>query len=197
MDKTIDEIEDQCVINLDWFYHATRYKESVYKNILEEGIKCNYLLNKTSVGRFNGPFYISLSKITIPDNNCFIYYSCNDTPSIIVKDIEPIKCRDIKEYEKYIYTKDKRRMGNFDDEYQQYYLINNHCIEGILYNLYDYINYSQEVMKVIYLKELYNLLTLLEKLNLDIPIYDYSRRNKIYAHKINKEKIKYYRKELL
>lgn len=40
--------------------------------------------------------------------------------------------------------------------------------------------------------ELIKINSLLEELDIDIPIYDYSRRDREFAHKINKEKIKKY-----
>lgn len=43
----IEKIEEKCEINLDWFYHSAYYKKVDYKNILEDGIMCNYLLNRT------------------------------------------------------------------------------------------------------------------------------------------------------
>lgn len=33
-----DKVEDESVINLDWFYHSIRYKKEDYRNILTEGI---------------------------------------------------------------------------------------------------------------------------------------------------------------
>lgn len=193
--KLIEKVEEKCEISLDWFYHSIHYKKEYYKSILEEGIKCNYLLNRTWSGRYNGPFYISLSKITIPDNISFLNYSCANNPSFILDGIEPIKCERIAEYEKYINTKDKRRIGNYIGEYQYYYWIKNNYIKGILYNLYNYFLLSQKGK--IYIKDLLELIELLEELNINIPIYDYSRRDKTHAHIINQEKLKYYSKELL
>ena len=43
--------------------------------------------------------------------------------------------------------------------------------------------------------ELIKINSLLEELDIDIPIYDYSRRDKVLVHEINKEKIKYYSKK--
>lgn len=40
----MDKFEEQCFINLDWFYHSTHYNKSKYTSILTEGIKCNKLL---------------------------------------------------------------------------------------------------------------------------------------------------------
>ncbi len=191
----IEKIEEESDINLGWFYHSTYYNKDDYKNILKEGIKCNYLLNKSYIGKYNGPFYISLSKVTIPDNLCFIHYACsNNNPSFIIDGINPIECKNIAEYEKYIYTKDKRRMGNLTLEYQYYYLIETSYIKGILYNLYGYSLYYTKDKQEIYIKQLLELIDLLEELNIDIPIYDYSRKDKTFAHKIDKEKLKYYSK---
>ena len=123
--------------------------------------------------------------------NSFLYYSTKN-PSLIIEGINPIPCQNISEYEPFIYTKDRRRMGKFYDEYQYYYLIKNTYIKGIVYNL---LNYSLKE-ELYQLKNLENLITLLEELNLDIPIYDYSKRDKTLVHKINKEKFKYYQKKV-
>lgn len=189
----IDEIEETSKINLNWFYHSTYYARSKYSSILTEGIKCNKLLKKPSSGRYNGKYYISLSKITIPDNICFLFYT-TDKPSFIITNIEPIKCEGISEYEKYIDTKNIRHIGNYDGEYQYYYFIDKNYIKGIVYNLFDSFKYNTFDFQKI--KNLLDLIDLLEILNIDIPIYDYSRRNKTLVHEINKEKIKYYSKKL-
>lgn len=194
----MQEIEEPCEINLDWFYHSTHYKKDDYKSILEEGIKCNHLLNRSWHGRYNGPYYISLSKVTIPDNNTFLYYASSYDPSFVLEGIEPIECKRILDYERYILTKDPRRIGNFIGEYQYYYWIEKQYIKGILYDLERYLRYSpNKVARETKIDNLLELISLLEELDIDIPIYDYSRREETLAHKIDKEKIKYYQKELL
>ena len=185
----IKSIEFSQEIDLAWFYHSVSYTHDDYKNILEEGIKCNHLLNKTSTGRFNGPYYISLSNITIPDNMTFLKYAYYSKPSIIISGIEPIFCEGRHDYEKYIDTKDRRRISNLPGEYQYYYHIKQEYIIGILYNLYYYINSGNSDSQRFRLKELTDLIELLKSLNKDIPIYDYSRRAKTSAHVIDKEKI--------
>lgn len=192
----IDKIEEKREINLDWFYHSTYYDKLKYASILTEGIKCNELLHKSGVGRYNGKYYVSLSKITIPDNLCYLYYS-TDTPSLIINGIEPIKCEDIDEYHEYINTKDPRRIGNFIDEYQYCYLIQNTYIKGIVYNLLESFIKRYNRFDKQKIKNLLELIDLLEELDINIPIYDYSRRDKILVHEINKEKLKYYSKEFL
>ena len=189
----IDKFEEKCFINLDWFYHSTNYDKSKYTSILTEGIKCNQLLNNPWGGTYNGIYYISLSKITIPDNECFLYYS-TDRPSLVIDGIEPIKCEDIDGYDDYIYTKDPRRTG-VDDEYQYYYFIKNIYIKGIVYNISRLIEDSYRGHQS--LLNLLQLIRLLEELEVDIPIYDYSRRDKTLVHKINREKLKHYSRELL
>lgn len=201
----IDEVEQQCEIDLDWFYHSTFYDKDKYLSILTEGIKCNELLHRSGAGVYNGKYYISLSKITIPDNNCFLYYS-TDTPSFIISGIEPIKCEGYEEYLKYINTKDSRRIGNFSDEYQYYYFIQNSHIKGIVYNLLEYFIIKDNSKKEnkfdvwfdkLKIEHLLELIKLLDELDIEIPIYDYSRRDKLVAHEIDKEKIKYYSKDIL
>lgn len=191
----IDKVEEKREIHLDWFYHSIYYDKTKYSSILTEGIKCNELLHNPWGGAHNGIYYISLSKITIPSNECFLSYSI-DRPSFVIGEIDPIKCEDNDEYYDYIYTKDPRRLG-IDGEYQYYYFIENTYIKGIVYNLYNYLmnrEYKFDKKKV---KELLELIDLLEELHIEIPIYDYSRRDQLLAHEIQKEKIKYYFKKIL
>lgn len=185
----IDKIEEEREIDLNWFYHSTEYDKLKYLSILTEGIKCNHLLQKPWSGRYNGKYYISLSKLTVPDNLCFLYYT-SYRPSFIISDIDPIKCLDYPEYEEYIETKDPRRIGNYLGEYQYYYLIKNTYIKGIVYDLLTLFDDYK-------VKKLLELINILEEHNIEIPIYDYSRRDKTLVHEINKEKFKYYSKELL
>lgn len=187
----IDEIEEKCEIDLNWFYHSIYYNKAKYIDILTEGIKCNELLNNLGGGRFNGKYYISLSKITIPDNICFL--SCTtDTPSFIIDGIVPIKCENTTEYWEYVNTSDPRRISHFDEEYQYYYFIQNTYIKGIVYNLLECFIKSQNKFNKRKIEELLELINILEKFGISIPIYDYSRRDKMLAHEINKEKFKDY-----
>lgn len=183
----IDKIEEKCEINLDWFYHSTPYDIENITSILVEGIKCGELLGDTG-DSFNGPYYISLSKITIPDNESFDYYASYRL-SFIIEEIEPIKCVHNPLYFEYSHTKDPRRPG-LSGEYQYYYFIRNNYIRGIVYNLYNLIEYRNNEQQT--LSDLQELICLLEELGIDIPIYDYSRRDKSLVHKINKDKLQYY-----
>lgn len=190
----IEDMEERVEINLDWFYHSVYYDKEKYSSILTDGIKCNELLHKPGCGVYNGKYYISLSKITIPDNQCFRFYATLK-PSFIIHDIEPIKCVNISEYEQYINTEDPRRMGNYDGEYQYYYFIQNTCIIGIVYNLLEMQKRMTRFDKNPII-ELIKINSLLEELNINIPIYDYSRRDKTLVHEIDKEKINYYSRKL-
>lgn len=189
----IDKVEEESEISLDWFYHSPSYYDrDIGKSILTEGIKCNELLKNGKKGIHNGPYYISLSKITIPDNACFYNYN-NVPPSFIINGIEPIKCENIDEYRKYIDTKDPRRIGSYEDEYQYYYFIKNTYINGILFNLLN----TCKMAKGSTIEKILDIISLLEELDIDLPIYDYSRREKTLAHTIDKERLKYYSKQIL
>lgn len=87
--NVIDKQEEECSINLNWFYHSTHYNRSKYTSILTEEIKCDHLLNNPWGGTYNGIYYISLSKITLPDNECFLSYTKN-RPSLIISGVDPI-----------------------------------------------------------------------------------------------------------
>lgn len=190
--EKIDTIEEKCKINFDWYYHSIPYDKENITSILTEGIKCGELLN-SSGDVYNGPYYISLSKITIPDNESFNYYT-TFRPSFIIGEIEPIKCVDNPLYYDYIKTKDPRRAG-LDGEYQYYYFIKSSYIKGIVYNLPKLI--EDGYLGDRSLLNLLELINLLEELDIDIPIYDYSRRDKTLSHTIDTEKLKYYSKSLL
>lgn len=146
----LNEAEEECEINLDWFYHFSQYDLEIYKNILEEGIKCGYLLNRTHCGKNNGPFYISLTILTIPDNDLFLGYVSNPYlyHSFILDKINPIKCENFithKEYKQYRNTEDKRRYSSYlFGEYQYYYFIKSNFIKGIQYDLYSCLANEQE-----------------------------------------------------
>lgn len=204
MNQYITEIEEECEINLNWYYHFSKYNLEIYKNILEEGIKCGHLLNKTHCGKNNGPFYISLTILTIPDNDLFLGYVSNPYlyHSFILDNINPIECENFithKEYKQYRNTEDKRRYSSYlFGEYQYYYFIKSNFIKGIQYDLYSCLANEQEgtYMYNNSINEVLQLIDLLEELNIDIPIYDYSRRDKTLVHKINKEKFKYYQKKV-
>ena len=112
--------------------------------------------------------------------------------------VKAIKCERNESYLKYIKTKDKRRIGNFEGEYQYYFWIKKQYIKGLVYNLYNYCMYDlYSNNRKRYMEILLELIHLLTELNMDVPIYDYSRRDKILVHEINKEKLKYYSKTLL
>lgn len=195
--NVFNEIEKECEINLDWFYHSKYYDKDKYKSILTEGLKCNELLNISNGGLFNGPYYISLSKMTIPDNECFLTYVMS-RPSFIINGIQPIKCEDNDEYLDYVYTKDPRRIGSCEEEYQYYYLIENIYISGIVYNFYSHFIKEINRFDRKKVKELLDLISLLEELDMmNLPIYDYSRREKTLAYTIDKERLKYYSKDIL
>lgn len=187
-----NEIEKECEINLDWFYHSTYYDKENITSILTEGIKCGELLNSPG-DSYNGPYYISLSKITTPDNECFAYEAAYK-PTFIIEGIEPIKCVHNPLYYEFIKTKDQRRAG-LKEEYQYYYFIKNIYIKGIVYNIFNLMENSyyghQSLLNFL------ELISLLKELDMDLPIYDYSRREKTLAHTIDKERLKYYAKAIL
>lgn len=193
----INNVENECKINLRYFYHSTRYDEGVFTSILTDGIKCKHLLGEPWDGAsFNGKYYISLSKITNPNNLCSMCY-IGYNPSFIVDGIEPIKCENNSDYLQYIATKDPRRIGSFDDEYQYLEYIKNSYIKGIVYNLHNGLIEEDNKIDIMYAKKLIELIKLLEKLQIELPIYDYSRRNVDQAHEIDKEKTKYYSKKFI
>lgn len=189
----IDKIEEKYEINLDWFYHSTPYNKENITSILTEGIKCAELLGDDG-NSCNGPYYISLSKAAITDSESFARYVMH-RPTFIIEGIEPIKCVSRPDYYKYIDTKDPRRNG-LGGEYQYYYFIKNTYIKGIVYSLSRFLvgRYPSQQQVLLNLLE---LISLLEQLNIDIPIYDYSRKNKTLVHKIDKEQLKYYQKEII
>lgn len=183
---------------MEWFYHSTYYKKDVYEDILKDGIKCNYLLGRTLAGGCNGLYYISLSKLTIPNNTAFLNYIEDDTPAFILDGITPIKCEKDKEYLKYMRTNDKRRISPIDGEYQYYYWIKPEYIKGIVFNLYNYIKIAKyDHCRELKIKILLEIAYLLKKLDKNIPILDYSRREDTIVHEINTDQVKYYSKHIL
>lgn len=192
--KIITDIEDKDIryISKEWYYHASKYEYDKYRNILTNGILCNYLLmNKSS--KYNGKYYISVCKNLECDYDCSSYLQyLESVPMFILNEnIDAIETqRETLLGLSLVNTRSTHRISEFDDEYQVPFKISAESIIGIEYYLNKIIKYKMIKENVITpLFEVKSLVKLLDKLNLDIPIYDYSTYKEINKDKVLKLEI--------
>lgn len=185
----IDKFEDKTLHNIgDYYYHGFLYNQNSFIDMLIDGIKCPKLIDETSYNGSNGKYYICLSKNINVKKSSFNLFS-SFRPMFILDNITPLKTH------KYGFTKSilPIREGIYDDEYQSFYKINSNKIIGIQYKIYEMLSNDSKVKKMFNMndedciKYLYNLkemIEILNKLSIDIPIYDFSAMKEI-----NKEKV--------
>lgn len=187
IEKLINLIEIPAYRSMDWYYHAFKNNEEVFIDIMTEGLKCRKLLNQTerkNTGH-NGLYFISLGKNI--DNQFGSYYvNLMDKPSLIIDGISPIKCKGYYLYSIFHNTKIKLRSGH-KDEYQAFQKINPENIVGLQCSVYKWLLDDYYDIYRDYLTKLKKYIFIMRYLNIDLPIYDYSRRDGMLVHEINSD----------
>jgi len=181
MKELLKYIEDNNIlINDDWFYHAVPFSKDIYTSILKNGISAPYLLpNNNSSYK-----YIFISKIN-KDSKCSAFSNYSIHPNFIINgNIHSINAKDgLLKYLFYGGFHGLKFTSMYDDEYQVYKKINSENIMGIIFNLEKLLTLYVDKADY-YLNILYNIVSLLNELELEIPIIDY------YTEKeINKQKV--------
>ena len=154
------------------------------KNILLNGIVCDYLKNEKPMLKYNGQFYISVSKnFRLDDNiNSAYNYYIKMFPMFILSDklhVVNTKKEDLLN-KLCINTPFPFRTSPYIDEYQVFLRVKKEYILGIEYMVKNLIKLNTPGV----IENLKELVKLLETLNLDMPIIDYSENKEI-----NKEKV--------
>ena len=197
----INYIEDRNGrINYDWFYHGTNYNIHVIKDILVNGIKCQKDLQIDARGS-NGKYYISVSKNLgeYADRKLSAYYGYLGSVMFVLDESLPAhKAKLDKGINKIIAILLKNtpvayRVSGFVDEYQVFRKINPSYIKGLGFSIRGMMEERINKQKIAIfgdsstdlLKQLIELTTALDDLNLDLPIYDLSSNKEI-----NKKKVK-------
>jgi len=182
MKEILNYIEDKNIlIDDNWYYHASRpFSKDKYINILKNGILSPYLLlNDNNLYK-----YVFVSRAD-KGNKCSAFIDYSIFPNFIINSYIPA----IKAEDNFI---KKLFYGGFnglsftslyDDEYQVYKKIEPQAIIGILYNFDKLVTtYSKE--SSYYLNVLFDLVTLLNELELTIPIIDYYTKKEINKQKV-------------
>lgn len=180
--KKIEEVESKKLVkNLDWFYHGFDFGDLA--NILEKGILAKkYLDFPTGNFGLNGKHYISVAKDTNKAGNALNKYKRNG-PLVIVDNIKAIECKREKIYEYFRLTRLPLRYTEWDDEYQVYSKILPDKFVGLECMAYEWAKEGN----IFLLRRLHSMLELMESLNCELPIYDYSREEDGIVHEIDKE----------
>jgi len=185
-DEIIDFVEDKEInIKKDWYLHATKKDVKLIENILTEGVKSAYLRGLKG-NHFNGKYYISLYKENSTSYELFKYLQ--ERPKFVVHNISPFYSNR-KKYKLrriFINTIIPLRTSEWDGEYQKFLRIDASNIIAMEYSLASLLNnpsLSNNELKL-YLAFLKEIVLCLQKLQLDLPIYDFWSKREI-----NKEKV--------
>jgi len=184
----IDEvisIETPAIRNLNWYYHSFDYSRLNFIDMLTNGLKCRKLLNLKGSGN-NGSHYISLLKDHLNDNDLYGFDSFMTvrTSFIIDESLQTFKCSD--KFFLYYFAKTllPLRHSGFKDEYQAFKEILPSFFIGLQIPLYNWVTGDYYWAREYYtmLKE---IILIMQELNLSLPLYDYSRREKEKVHVID------------
>lgn len=180
--EKIDKVEYQAIEkNPEWFYHG--FDAAFTEQILSEGILAKkYLDFPWPNFGLNGKHYISIAKDTNAPGNALNRYKTIG-PLAIIDGIKVIKCRKYKPYQIFNHTRIPLRYTAWEDEYQVYGKIPKDNIIGIESMLYYWIEHQN----TFYLKKFRNMLETMEKMGIDLPIYDYSREENDQIYEIDKK----------
>ena len=184
--EIIDFVEDRNIkTNEDWYMHATKKDIKEIEKIFAEGIKSAYLRGLKG-NHFNGKYYISLIKVNSDYNELSLFLK--DRPKFVINNISPFYAerKKFKLRRIFINTIIPLRTSEWDGEYQEFLKIDASNIIAIEYSLFKILNNSTEINDNIKenLKFLKEIILCLKKLNINLPIYDFSSNKEI-----NKEKV--------
>lgn len=178
----IEKIETRNIVkNLDWFYHGFDFGNIA--KIMENGILAKKYLDFSSPNfGANGKHYISLSKDTNRVFTAFRQYN-QMVPMIIVDNVKAIKCRKNILYEWLRFTLLPFRYSSWDDEYQVYSKILPDKFVGIECVLYDWAKDNN----LFFLRRFRDMLEVMQSIDSNLPIYDFSRQEDGMVHELDKE----------
>ncbi len=198
--QIVEDIEDKKIeVDSKWFYYAHEFDENEYKNILSKGIKADY--KKKDIFYHNeGKYYINVSRNYSEYSFCDSAYlqNINYSPLIIIdKNIKVHKANETNLLNLILTnTKIPYRSSFYKDEFQVYKQIDRSSIIGIEFLVKSIIERRIESKRVIYeksmtdiLMDLKNIVLLLEELNINLPIYDYTENREINKDKVLRLKI--------
>lgn len=186
--KEIEKIERIAKIRKSsrWYYHAITSSPDRFLKIVQEGLLCKNILgySRTKNG-YNGNYYISLSKdIKAPlEESGYLQY-IEEYPMLMIADIKAIKCFKTNCNTIFTNTIIPFRTSGYKDEYQVFNKIDSSKFIGIEAKAYDWS--IQE--KISELKNLRDIILVMRKSGISLPIYDYSREEDGIIHEVDQEK---------
>ena len=162
-----------------------------FQSILVSGIKCNYLLGNSGEG-YNGKYYISLFKLSLISDRFYDIFC--PFPKIVLKNIIPFYANKEKNWrEIFLNTIVPLRTSTWNGEYQQFLKISLNKIVAFEYSLAYLLKYkalNEQDVKM-FLNDLKEMIIIIKKSNIDLPILDtYTKKiidkDKVLSLKIEK-----------
>ena len=180
----IEAVEYPGIRNLRWYYHGFVFSEMDFSDMLLSGLKCCKLLSLEPKG-FNGKYYISLSMDMLEKDQVKSSYKLFERlPRFIISNIKPIKCSRNMLYDNYSDTILPFRYSGYNDEYQAFWRIKQSNFIGLECSLMKWYKEGNRES----LENLKRMIIIMKKLNIKLPIYDYSRCDYDNVHVIEQEK---------
>ncbi len=183
--REIEKIETGNIVkNPDWFYHGTSFE--YVADILKNGILAKkYLSYAVPDFGLNGKHYICIAHDAEeyhPEDK--IYWYKLKGPLMILDHLEDvIKCKKNPLYRRLKYTSLPFRYSNWDGEYQVYDKISPEKLVGIECMVYEWVKEDNSFL----LRNLREILEKMQKLEIDLPVYDFSRQEDDRVHELDKE----------
>lgn len=174
-----------------WYYHGIMPKEGTtekeflqqIRQILTEGLKCAHLRGSTTIGGYNGQYYISISEGSSSSSSA--YKAFENNLILVLENVDAIPTIfPTSETKRLANTTSILRGSIFEDEYQVFLNIGPNKIAALAYNLYTLVEKGYDLEdELLFLQK---IIDILDQLGSDIPIYDLSGNKKI-----NKQMIRY------
>lgn len=180
----IEKIETKGIVkNINWYYHGFEFSKIAL--ITEKGILAKKYQNPSWKGGNNGPHYISVAKdIDITHIDSALSDQMNEGPLIIIdENIDAIKCKKIRLYRRFKNSSLPLRYSCYIDEYQVFEKVLPDKFVGVECSLYNWVRMDNIRM----LKGFRIMIEIMQSLNIQLPIYDFSRQEDNIVHELNKD----------
>ncbi len=177
----VEKIETNFVKNSEWFYHG--YDFCFTEDIIKKGILARKYLSCPDEDGLNGKHYVSIAKDIEGEKKALTRYKHQGPLAIMDESLKVIECKQSKFYELFRYTRLPFRYTEWSDEYQVYSKIKPNKIIGFECMAYLWAKEGNIAL----LRRLRMMIEIMQKLNCDLPIYDFSRQEGDNVHELDKE----------
>lgn len=180
--REIEKIEKDSVIkNTDWYYHGFDFAYT--SDILKEGILAKRHLGYACPNfGLNGKYYISVAKDITGDDLALSSYK-QYGPLAILDNLKVIKCKKSQLNRLFIYTPIPLRYSAWSDEYQVYDKIAPEKIIGFECMVHEWVKKDN----IFLLRRLHTMIEIMQLLDCNLPMYDFSRQEGDNVHELDKE----------